>query len=214
MTEIPECWPPESHPELPLFALPNFCLFPYVILPVHIFEERYKEMIGDCLDSSGRIVLGTILPEHVADIMGTPPVYELAGMGEIGRHERRADGCYEILLVGLRRVRIEEVESDRMYRKVRAAPAIEKQPAGGLEACLRKQLLTAIDQRDGKAARLPENASVSHLADLLALRMPVDSLQAHEIFAELDVERRAMHCLKLHDQLPERRGPGEAPGTS
>ena len=209
MDELPDCWPPEPHPELPLFALPRFWLFPYVILPVYIFEERYKEMIGDSLDCAGRIVLGTILPGHEEDVMREPPVHEIAGLGEIGRHERLDDGCYQVLLVGLRRVRIQETESDRLYRKVLSEPALEIQPGDALEESLRAQLLEAIEQRGGDSERIPSNVSVSHLSDLLILRMPVEPPIVQQLFAELDVEQRAMASLKLHDQLPELDPPGE-----
>ena len=62
MDPIPETWPPEPPKELPLFALPNVWLFPYVILPLHVFEPRYKQMIEDILDGAGRIVIGSTMP--------------------------------------------------------------------------------------------------------------------------------------------------------
>lgn len=203
MEELPDCWPPEPHPELPLFALPRFWLFPYVILPVYIFEERYKEMISDCLDCAGRIVLGTILPGHEEDLLGSPPIHPIAGLGEIGRHERLEDGCYQVLLVGLRRVQVQEVTSDRQYRKVQTEPVVELQPRDALEESLRAQLLAAIEERGGEANLIPANVSISHLSDLLVLRMPVAPPLVQELFAQLDVEQRAMHSLRLHDQLPE-----------
>jgi len=87
---IPESWPPEDPSDVtrrvvPLFALPHVWLFPYVILPLHIFEERYKQMIQDILDGPGRIVLATVQDGHEDDLAGSPPVYPIAGLGEIGR---------------------------------------------------------------------------------------------------------------------------------
>ena len=45
---------------VPLFPLPRVWLFPYVVLPLYVFEERYRQMIEDSLDGPGRIVLGTV----------------------------------------------------------------------------------------------------------------------------------------------------------
>ena len=42
---------------IPLFPLPDFFLFPGAVAPLHIFEPRYRQMISDLLDSSGRFVL-------------------------------------------------------------------------------------------------------------------------------------------------------------
>ena len=100
----------------------------------------------------------------------------------------------------------------RLYRKVLAEPAIEQQPLPALEECLRGQLLSAIQARGGDAERIPANVNVSHLTDLLILRMPVDPPMIQELFGELDVEQRAMRSLKLHDQLPEL--PPDAEGGS
>jgi len=44
---------------LPIFPLPNVLLFPNMVLPLHIFEERYKRMVGDCLQ--GDRLLGLFL---------------------------------------------------------------------------------------------------------------------------------------------------------
>ena len=42
---------------VPLFPLPNVWLFPAIVLPLHVFEQRYRQMVEDCLDGPGRIVL-------------------------------------------------------------------------------------------------------------------------------------------------------------
>ena len=62
MEPIPQNWPPDEPVRrvVPLFPLPQVWLFPYVVLPLHVFEERYRQMVEDSLDGPGRIVLGTI----------------------------------------------------------------------------------------------------------------------------------------------------------
>ena len=53
---------PEARPRiLPLFPLPDVVLFPGQIIPLHIFESRYRQMTRDLLDNTGEIILGTIL---------------------------------------------------------------------------------------------------------------------------------------------------------
>ena len=42
--------------ELPLFPLPQVVLFPRMSLPLHIFEQRYRKMVADCLDGHGAMV--------------------------------------------------------------------------------------------------------------------------------------------------------------
>ena len=69
----------------PMFPL-GTVLFPSMVLPLHVFEPRYRAMVEDLLDSPGRLVIATVPEEHVAELPGSPPVYPVAGLGEIGRH--------------------------------------------------------------------------------------------------------------------------------
>jgi len=204
---VPESWPPEDVPRrvVPLFALPHVWLFPYVILPLHIFEERYRQMIEDSLDSQGRIVLGTIQAGHEDDLRGTPPVYPFAGLGEIGRHERKADGRFEILLVGLQRVMIREVPSDRLYRKVEIEPVTEVPVPPEHEDELRERLREAIVERaeDPEREKIPREVSASHLADLLVLRMPLPPDVVRGLYSEFDSETRARKALEEHARRPK-----------
>jgi ATP-dependent Lon protease len=190
LENVPEAWPPRPQSELPLFALPGVWLFPYVILPLHVFEERYRQMIEDNLDGPGRIVLGTVQAGHEDELEGSPPVYDIAGLGEIGRHESLPDGRYNILLVGLRRVHVREVESDRLYRKVVTEPA------------LRKRLVDAILERTVGTTTIPPQVSISHLTDLLTLRMPLPQEVVSELFCDLDERHRAERALAEHEIRP------------
>ena len=207
MEPVPEAWPPEDVPRqvVPLFALPHVWLFPYVILPLHIFEERYRQMIEDSLDRQGRIVVGTIQAGHEDELTGNPPVYPMAGLGEIGRHERAEDGRFQILLVGLQRVRIREVSSDRLYRKVEIEPVTEVPVPPEREEELRERLRAAIEERadDPEKEKIPSEVSASHLADLLALRMPLPHDVLCGLYSELDSETRARKALEEHARRPK-----------
>lgn len=185
----------------PLFPLPNVWLFPSVILPLHVFEERYRQMIEDCLDGPGRIVLGTIQAGHEDEAAGAPPIYPLAGLGEIGRHERTADGRFNVLLVGLKRVFVREVPSERLYRQVEYRPAPEVPISAERDADLRERLLGALKERTDELPKIPAEFSTSHLADMLVLRLPLEHQKLNGLYSELDAEKRALAALSEHDGL-------------
>lgn len=187
---------------VPLFPLPDLWLFPAVILPLHVFEERYRQMIEDSLDGPGRLVLGTIQAGHEDEAAGAPPIYPLAGLGEIGRHERREDGCFDILLVGLQRVHVREVPSERLYRKVEVLPAHEVPIAPEHEPELRRELLAALTARTQDLPEIPERFTTGHLADLLTLRMPLPHETLNALYGELDAEKRARAVLQEHALRP------------
>ena len=224
-TELPESWPPEEGAgtkTLPIFPLPNVWLFPGAILPLQIFEPRYVQMVEDCLDGPGRFVLGTILRGHEHEAMGTPPFCDVAGFGEIGRHDRQPDGRYHIVLVGLGRVRVEEIPTDRMYRKVRAQGLFEVGMGADDEDELRERLATAVKRPTEKAMPgqplppIPDNVPIGRLADLLALRMPLPFDDVQRLYGELDVAARARFALELdatRPDIPPQKPPPGFPGT-
>jgi Lon protease-like protein len=222
-TELPSSWPPEDGGGtrvLPIFPLPGVWLFPGAILPLNVFEPRYVQMIEDCLDGPGRFVLGTIQQGHEQESAGAPPFCEVAGFGEIGRHDRQDDGRFHIVLVGLGRVRVAEVESDRLYRKVRAQGLFEVGVGADDEDELRTRLAAAIQRRTERAMPgqalppIPPDVPIGRLADLLALRMPLPFGDVERLYAELDVASRARFALELdatRPMIPPQAPPPEPP---
>jgi len=217
---IPDAWPPEvpaepsGGPVVPLFPLSNVWLFPGAVTPLHIFEPRYRQMIEDSLDQSGRIVIGTVMEGREVDLPNTPPVYPIAGLGEIGRHERLPDGRFLILLIGLARVRIREVQSDRPYRRVEVLPLKECGVAAERTDDLRRRLMEAVLERTDELLNLPEEMPIPALTDLLMLRMPLPHRVVRRIYTECDIEERALLALAEHAQRPhleDKKPPRDGP---
>ena len=63
---VPEAWPPAEIPPglVPVFPLPGVFLFPGTLLPLHIYEPRYRQMIDDLLDKRGWLVISAIQAGH------------------------------------------------------------------------------------------------------------------------------------------------------
>ncbi|MEM7310029.1 MAG: LON peptidase substrate-binding domain-containing protein [Planctomycetota bacterium] len=205
MEPIPSAWPPEPLGEravVPLFPLPRLWLFPHVVLPLHIFERRYVQMIEDCLDGPGRIVIGTVPPGYDEQLAGSPPVQPIAGLGEIGRHEKLPDGRYDIWLYGQTRAHIREVDSDRLYRKVEVEPIDESEPDGPETEALREEVTEAIRARVEKVKDVPAQVPLSALADFLTLRMPLPPEVTQGLYSQLDPVARAKAALLEHNQRP------------
>jgi uncharacterized protein len=107
--------------QIPIFPLPDVVFFPETLLPLHVFEPRYRRMVADCLAGDRRLAVVMLRPGWERDYEGRPPVHPVAGAGEIIHCEALADGRYNILLDGRMRIRISaEVADDRPYRLARA----------------------------------------------------------------------------------------------
>src|SRR5580700_7348822 len=91
---------------VPLFPLPNVVLFPRAILPLHIFEERYKAMTADALVGDGRIAMALLQPGWEKSYYERPRIEPVVCVGRILSHEQLPDGKYNFLLQGMLRATI------------------------------------------------------------------------------------------------------------
>ena len=101
---------------LPLFPLPSVVLFPGALLPLHIFEPRYRTMTADALDGDRLIGMVLLRPGSEANYEGRPPVFPMGCSGVIVHSARLEDGRYNIVLRGLDRFRIVSEDHTRAYR--------------------------------------------------------------------------------------------------
>ena len=115
-------------PTIPLFPLPNVVLFPNVFLPLHVFEPRYRAMIGDALDGDRIVGMVLLQPGYEADYEGRPPVFPIGCAGLITRAEPLGDGRYNVILRGLERFRIEREDTDRPYRVAHVSGSARAHP--------------------------------------------------------------------------------------
>jgi Lon protease-like protein len=114
---------PHALSSLPIFPLPNCVLLPGGLLPLHVFEPRYRELTRDCLAGNHLMGIARLRPGFVKGqvIEGRPPVYDRFGVGRIICSEELPDGRFALLLRGIARVELEhEHAPDRAYRTVSA----------------------------------------------------------------------------------------------
>ncbi len=101
---------------VPVFPLPDTVFFPGVVLPLHVFEPRYRALLGDAVKGEGLIAIATLLPGWEKDYEGAPAFHPLATIGRIGEVVALPDGRSNLTLMGLERARLEEEFTDRPYR--------------------------------------------------------------------------------------------------
>ena len=106
-------------PTIPIFPLPNVVLFPNVFLPLHIFEPRYRSMVGEALEEDRIIGMVLLRPGWESAYDGRPPVYDIGCAGLITHAERLGDGRFNIVLQGLEKFRILDEDDSRPFRIAR-----------------------------------------------------------------------------------------------
>lgn len=91
---------------LPVFPLPRLVFFPDTLLPLHIFEPRYRELTRWCLEHDAPLGVAMIAPGHEDNQLEDPPLVQCAGVGRIIHHQTLPDGCYNLVLEGDERVEL------------------------------------------------------------------------------------------------------------
>jgi Lon protease-like protein len=190
-------------PAIPIFPLPNVVLFPNVFLPLHIFEPRYRDMVGDALAGDRLIGMALLQPGFEANYEGRPPVYGIGCAGVITHSERLSDGRYNIVLRGLDRFRIDGEDTSHSYRLAQVTALTES-----LSAAERAQLtqqrqrleavLAATIERGGAEPRFPPAIADEDLINALSQYM---DLQAIERQALLECNGALARCHALIELL-------------
>lgn len=202
---------PAALEELAVFPLPNAVLFPSAVLPLHIFEPRYREMTRDALASSRLIAVARLRPGFEADYEGRPPVYSVAGVGEIIDDREHPDGRFHILLRGVGRVDIsDELPPDRSYRRARAVlldgdhtsrPALLKPCADQLFAMC-ERVADALGEDGSKLRELLGTIETSsECADILSAALIGEPDTRQKLLETLDPADRLDQLLSLVGQI-------------
>ncbi|MBX3438750.1 MAG: LON peptidase substrate-binding domain-containing protein [Planctomycetaceae bacterium] len=204
----------------PLFPLPNGVLFPQLVLPLHVFEERYRDMTAAALAGDRLIAMALLRPSSEAVYQTkAAAIYPVVSLGQIVMHERLDDGRYNIVLRGVCRARVhEEPVTDHLYRIGRLEPLQDvypEQSAKYWDGC-RRSLLEAFRRRfpqlQGCAElqhSVAEDLSLGVLCDLLCSSLPLTPLESAELLMETDVRRRCAWVLQRL-AAPSPTSPGAA----
>jgi hypothetical protein len=194
---------------LPIFPLPDLTFFPHTLLPLHVFEARYRAMVVDALPRDKRLAVVGLRPGHEQEYAGRPAVYQIAGVGQIVQWERLATGRYNILLRGDTRARIErELPTDTLYRVVVARQLDETPPrrdVGPIVARVRvlcRRLLLALGRpRELLDEALRDGQEPGAIADQIASAVLPAPLLRQELLETLDVERRLRRLVAALEEL-------------
>jgi Lon protease-like protein len=185
-----------------LFPLPNLVLYPHVMQPLHIFEGRYREMLEDALATDQLIAMAVLEPGWETDYESRPPISEFACLGKVVAHHRLPDGRYNVLLLGVGRVRIaKELQPLRSFRQARVEVVEDCDDFDS--ACDRKimqeQLLNAFREHLPCSCELPEQLEsmltsqlpLGLLTDLAAYALPLAADVKLKLLCECGVRQRS-----------------------
>jgi uncharacterized protein len=189
---------------MPLFPLPDTVLLPHAVLPLHIFEKRYRQMIEDVLDSAGQIAMASFNnKDWKAHYHGIPPLRPAVCIGQIVQHEALDEGKHNVLLHGVCRARIKQMlepEGERTYRMAKLLPLekVEEHPPAmtGLRRELRRLLKNPRLKRMRSVETVVQwfdrdDVSTHALLELIGFALVHDSELKYKLLEEASPQHRA-----------------------
>jgi len=198
--------------ECRLFPLPDLVLFPHALLPLHIFEPRYRQMTTDALTGDRLVTMVQILSAAEGSCWSEPvPIVDVGCLGKIIQHERLADGRYNITVIGLKRVRLKkEKPSAKLYR-IAQAEILEDQESDQPLEQERGELIglfRALFERrqcldENLSALLDSGLSLGVLSDIIAHALRVPSPVKQALLSEPHVARRVESLRAILRQITE-----------
>lgn len=194
--------------QVPVMSLPNAILFPRVLLPLYIFESRYRQMLADCLAGNRMFAVALLRKGWEQEGRNSKP-YDVACVGVIRTCVGRPDGTSHLVLEGVARVSIREYVRSRPYRVARVEP-LDSLPL--TVAAPREPLVEIVsrlaDARARAGVEMPENLlrsllsidSADQLSDMVSYMM-LDNYHEKQLMLEtLDVTQRLRTLVELLQQ--------------
>lgn len=178
---------------LPLFPLPRTVLMPGALLPLHVFEPRYRAMLARCLATHRALGIVQLLPG--TDERGLPRLAKIAGGGVITEHHALPDGRANILVEGTARLSLDELAFEPPYRRARAT--VLPDAPDPLSAPDRAALLSAattfaeLVRRHDRSFSFRVDGDDPRFVELCASQLVVDAALRQSLLEEPSLPRRA-----------------------
>jgi len=195
--------------QVPVMPLPGALLFPHALLPLYIFEPRYRQMLQDAL-AHHRMFCVALIKLHRAEWQTSADFFHTAGLGLIRACVERSDGTSHLILQGLQRVRFASFEQETPFPVARIDP-VESCDATTVETeALGEKVLELYANLKSDGRQLPHKVDrylsqlhdLEMLADLISSTFIYDPLRRQRVLEESSLNQRLRLLIKyLHDEI-------------
>jgi Lon protease-like protein len=197
---------------VPVMPLPGVLLFPNALLPLHIFEPRFREMLARALDDNRMLCVALVKPERQQRRTSTD-IISVSTVGLIRACIGRSDGTSDLILQGIRRVKFSDFEQEAPFPiarikplKTHAKPTVETDALATKVVELYTRLKSSERALPEKIDRyLGEMSDPEMLADLIASTFVSGATRRQQLLEELDLNQRLRLLIQY---LREENGSG------
>lgn len=197
-----------------LFPLSDLVMLPHNLIPLHVFESRYKEMLEDAVHGDQLIAMATLMPGFEHEYYCRGPIAPVVCIGRITEYEKTAAGTYNLMLLGLQRAEVKsEIEPVRSFRRARLKllnhtplKNEDEERTSGLELAAR--LRASFPATDNLVEQfILGKLSLATLTDIIAFHLPLPTTFKLELLGQVDPLVRTKRLL---ERLPAANTPTQA----
>lgn len=184
--------------EVAVMTLPEVAFFPQALMPLHIFEPRYRRMLKDVL-AADRLFAVVGLDPSAEDGRFEPP-HRIATVGIVRACQKNDNGTSNLLLQGLARVEVLEILREEPYRQIRIR-ALTSEPGAEPDENLRLRASV------GKLLSLKQRLGAEMSAEFTQFLRTVDDpetfvdLAAFSLCDDARLKQRLLETLDVHERL-------------
>ncbi len=189
---------------VPVMPLTGVLLFPNALLPLHIFEPRFREMLAHALDDDRMLCVALVRPER-PQWRTSADFFPVSTVGLIRACIGRSDGTSDLILQGIRRVKFSAFEQEAPFPIARIKPLKTRTKLTVETDALAAKVLELYAQLKESGRELPqkidqylsEMTDPEMLADLIAATFISDATRRQELLEELDLNQRLRLLLQF-----------------
>lgn len=182
---------------IPVMPLPGAVLFPNALLPLHIFEPRFREMLDHALRADRMFCVALVRPER-QHWCTTEDFFPVSCAGLIRACVERADGTSDLILQGIQRLKFTGFAQEAPFPIARIKPLETREHSSVETDALAAKVLEFYSRLKVSGRRLPdkvdrylsEMSDPAMLADLIATTFIGDALRRQQLLEELDLNTR------------------------
>jgi uncharacterized protein len=215
MSDEPLAFSPDQFSGLArVFPLPNMVMFPHVMQALHIYEPRYRALLEEAIEDDRLIAMGLLAPGWEQQYEGRPALRSTACLCRVATHQRTDEGTYNVLLLGVRRLRlVKEMPPHKLFRVVESEIVEDFEPddaPAGMATALQQKLLAAFKAAMPKIPAayeqldqlLGSQITLGMLSDIVAYTIDLDLEWKLRLLAENNVFRRTQILLEAIASRP------------
>jgi Lon protease-like protein len=188
---------------LPLFPLEDVVLFPHSMIPLYVFEARYRKMVRDVLAGNRLLAISLQLEKEHPETELAPRVAAIASVGEVVLAQELPDGRFNLVVRGRARIAIDqELPSDEPYRLVTAHEIPDDPPDKSPELDEADTALRALVT--GLAESIPDGGELlKHVAAAQDSPAALANVMAASLVADARTRQRLLETTDVNERLEQ-----------